>query len=367
MELQRPKAQQLYRKTAILLAIAIFIKLFSLNAQLVERYYSTGIYKIISKISRALFGWIPFSFGDMLYVLAGVWLLIKLTKLVKSLFLKRAALFAKQNLQLGLFKLINFVLVIYLFFNLGWGLNYNRLGITYQLGLSVTDYSKAELIDINYQILKKVNSCKSYLDSTKKIEISNKVLFEATANAYHEAEKKYPFLEYKFASLKPSLFGKLGSYSAFLGYYNPFTAEAQVNTTVPKFGLPFTACHEVAHQLGYAKEMEANFVGYLVASNSKDSFVRYSVYADLFKYANRALFFADTAASNEIRKQLLPSVKRDFLAERLFYLKHSTVLDPALRNFYDAFLKSNGQQLGIESYDEVTAFLIAFYKKYNYI
>jgi Protein of unknown function (DUF3810) len=367
MELQRPKAQQLYRKTAILLVIALFVKLFSLNAQLVERYYSNGIYKVLSKISRALFGWIPFSFGDILYVLAGVWLLVKLIKLGKALFLKPAAVFAKENLQYYFFRCLNFILCIYLVFNIGWGLNYNRLGITHQLGLKVTDYSTAELIDINYQLLEKVNSCKSYLDSTKKIEISNKVLFEVTANAYYEAEKKYPFLEYEFTSLKPSLFGKLGSYSAFLGYYNPFTAEAQVNTTVPKFGQPFTACHEVAHQLGYAKEMEANFVGYLVASNSKDSFVRYAVYADLFKYANRALFFADTAGSNEIRKQLLPSVKKDFLEERLFYQKHSTVLDPALRNFYDAFLKSNGQELGIESYDEVTAFLIAFYKKYNYI
>jgi hypothetical protein len=78
------------------------------------------------------------------------------------------------------------------------------------------------------------------------------------------------------------LWGWLGNYVGFTGYYNPFTGEAQVNTTVPKFLQPFTASHEVAHQLGYAKEMEANFVGYLAASHSTDTLFRYSVYLDLF-------------------------------------------------------------------------------------
>ncbi len=44
------------------------------------------------------------------------------------------------------------------------------------------------------------------------------------------------------------------------GYLNPFTNEAQVNTTVPAFLQPFMTCHEIAHQLGFAPEEDANFV-----------------------------------------------------------------------------------------------------------
>ncbi len=67
------------------------------------------------------------------------------------------------------------------------------------------------------------------------------------------------------------MYSYLGNYLGFTGYYNPFTGEAQVNTTVPLFVQPFTTCHEIGHQLGYAKENEANFAGYLAAKSSPDA------------------------------------------------------------------------------------------------
>jgi hypothetical protein len=367
MQISTQVQSKFFKKNHVLLGLAIVIKLFSLDSQLVERYYSTGIYPFFANISRLLLGWLPFSVGDILYVLAGIWALLKFIKITKKLFGRAFWSDVKLNPRYYGYKLMYPFLCFYVVFNLAWGLNYDRLGVTYQLQLNVKNYSKQDLVDINFQLLKRVNTCRSYLDSAKLKSFSNKELFAATKASYQVAEKKYPFLKYQFKCIKPSLYGKLGAYAAFLGYFNPFTGEAQVNTTVPKFGQPFTTCHEVAHQLGYAKEMEANFVAYLVASNSNDSLVRYAVYADLFKYANRALFFADSSLSNQIRMQLLPAVKKDFLEEKMFYRKYSSVLDPALRDFYDIFLKSNGQDLGIYSYDEVTAFLIAFYKKYNYI
>jgi len=55
-----------------------------------------------------------------------------------------------------------------------------------------------------------------------------------------------------------------------------------VNTTTPVFTQPFTTCHEIGHQLGYAKENEANFAGYLSARSSRDPAFLYSVYFDLY-------------------------------------------------------------------------------------
>jgi hypothetical protein len=82
----------------------------------------------------------------------------------------------------------------------------------------------------------------------------------------------------------------LGNYTGFTCYYNPFTGEAQLNTTIPRFLQPFIACHEVAHQLGYAKENEASFVGYLAAKGSGNALLQYSTYLDIFMHANRNLF-----------------------------------------------------------------------------
>ena len=94
--------------------------------------------------------------------------------------------------------------------------------------------------------------------------------------AYRYAAREHPALLYFYPSVKFSFYGYLANYLGFSGYYNPFTGEAQVNTTVPRFVQPFTTCHEIGHQLGYAKEKEANFCGFLATKSSPDPAFRYS-------------------------------------------------------------------------------------------
>jgi len=161
------------------------------------------------------------------------------------------------------------------------------------------------------------------------------------------------------------MWGWLGNYLGYMGYYNPFTGEGQVNTTIPLFLQPFTTCHEIAHQLGYAKENEANFVGYLAAISSKDEFFHYSVYLDLFLYANRNLYHSDSAAANTFTKQLLPAVKNDLIVWRKFNQRHKNPVEPVIRWMYGKYLENNQQPSGMLSYDEVNGFLIAYYKKYG--
>jgi hypothetical protein len=196
---------------------------------------------------------------------------------------------------------------------------------------------------------------------------SSKKLFAAVQENFTAIDSIYPFLQYDHRSLKTSLWGWLGNYVGFTGYYNPFTGEAQVNTTVPKFLQPFTASHEVAHQLGYAKEMEANFVGFLAASASRDTLFRYSVYLDLFLYSNRNLRQIDSASAQYYSKQLLPAIKNDIQEWRTFNRRHKNPVEPVIRWMYGKYLESNQQPQGVWSYDEVTSFLIAYYKKFGRI
>ena len=172
-------------------------------------------------------------------------------------------------------------------------------------------------------------------------------------------------MRYRPVSLKPSIWGWLGNYTGFTGYYNPFSAEAQVNTTIPRFLLPFTTCHEVGHQLGYARENEANFAGYLAAVSSADTLFRYSTYLDLFLYANRNLYLLDTAAASQYRKGLSPAIMHDLELWRAFNLRHRNPFEPVVRWLYGMYLRSNQQPSGLFSYDEVTACVVAWYKKYG--
>ncbi|MEP7238741.1 MAG: DUF3810 domain-containing protein [Ferruginibacter sp.] len=350
--------------TLVLVLIAVFIHFYSNDSTRVENQYATGIYPAISRFLRYLFGWLPFSIGDVLYGLAIIWLTWKLIKGIRSLFKKQVT---RQSFAAGAGKALRIILIIYIIFNAFWGINYNRIGIAKQLQLKIDKYSLEDLKTINGLLIEKANAAKQALVNNNNKYPSNSGLFAKVKLAYRDAEVVYPFLQYKPVSLKPSVWSWVGNYMGFTGYYNPFTGEAQVNTLVPEFLQPFTSCHEVAHQLGYAKEMEANFVGYLAATASTDTLLRYSVYLDLFMYSNRNLFESDSTAAKAFREQLIPPIINDLKEWKTFNKKYRNPIEPVFSWIYGKYLEGNQQPQGVLSYDEVTGFIIAYYKKYGKI
>src|SRR5690606_26236866 len=190
-------------------------------------------------------------------------------------------------------------------------------------------------------------------------------LFQEGRLAYEHASKKYPYLRYKPTSLKPSIFSYAGNYLGFQGYYNPFSGEAQVNTTIPRFLEPFVTAHEVAHQLGYAKENEANFVAFLACRDFESPAFQYSLYFDLYNYASGELYRRDTGLSNMYYEKLHQQVKRDIDELRLFYNSYKNPIEPVITWGYGHFLKANNQPAGKRTYNEVVAWLVAWYKKFG--
>ncbi len=350
--------------TLVLVVIAFVIHIYANDSTRVENQYSTGFYPAFSRIMRYIFGWLPFSIGDVFYGLVILWLIWKIFRGIRILFKKQVT---GRGFVAGLGKALRISLTTYILFNLFWGINYNRIGIASQLQLKMEKYKPEDLKMVNGLLVEKVNAAKLAIGNQHVQYPSKSQLFVKVQDAYQEAEKIYPFLKYQPVSLKPSVWSWVGNYMGFTGYYNPFTGEAQVNTLVPKFLQPFTSCHEVAHQLGYAKEMEANFVGYLSATASKDTLLHYSVYLDLFMYSNRNLFATDSVAAKDYRDKLAPGVINDLKEWRAFYQKHRNPIEPVFRWIYGKYLEGNQQPQGVLSYDEVTGFIIAYYKKYGKI
>ena len=367
MLLMKIRNKRLNHRWIWLVALAlviIIIKVFSANSQWVEALYATDIYPAFSSFLRIIVGWLPFSVGDILYLFVIVWVIWKLWRFSAKLF--RRKLGRKWFASTG-YKLVIIGMLVYIIFNIFWGINYNRKLISLQLNLNLNKTTTADLKIIERLLVIKVNESKQALVNQHAYYPTNKELFKRAAECYRQAEKLYPFLSYKHRSVKRSMFGLWGNYLGFTGYYNPFTGEAQMNTRVPKFILPYVTTHEIAHQLGYAKEEEANFAGYLAATSSTDTLFHYSAYLDLFVYANRQLFFRDSVAAKDFAKQLLPEVKADIIEWREFLRKHKNPLEPVVRWAYGNYLRANQQPKGITSYDEVIADLIAFYKKYGRI
>lgn len=346
----------------ILLAIlsAVLLHFLVQLDWIATKIYPTILYPFISGVLRIVFGWVPFSVGDVLYALFFIYLAFNTTRLVKAL--KGSS--EKRWLFINSCRTVCwYFLVIYILFNLLWGAHYNRSAIQSNLNLQDKTYSALQLQKMNELLLEKVNDARMKSQLVNSEYFSNQFLFDQAIQSYNQAGKYLPVLHYSYASIKSSMWGWLGNYLGFTGYYNPFTGEAQVNTTIPIFLQPFVCCHEIAHQIGYAREDEANFVAYLVAKNSTDVSLKYSAYLDLFIYANRALKEYDSSAAKSIRLKLSVGVKNDIDEMKKFNQAHQNQLEPYVSKMYDLFLKTNEQPQGVITYSEVIGWLITYYNK----
>jgi hypothetical protein len=354
------------RRLTILLTVTVFIiivliKIATFFPKWIELNYSTGIYPSIARIFRAVFGWFPLSVGDLLYLAAGVYIAVKIYRLIKIIRRRRWDSLKVTERYVRIF----FVLAgIYIFFNIFWGLNYNRLGIAYQLDIHPKEHTAADLKQLTSLLVYKLNNHRVPLGEHIAYSPYNQVFSKAQV-AYANANQSFSFIQYKTGSVKRSLYGRLGIYLGFLGYYNPFTGESQLNLTQPRFLLPFVTCHEIAHQLGYASESEANFVGYLAALKAGDPLFEYSAYFDMFNYANRELYLLDTASARGNVRQLDTLVRKDIRELREYYKKSDNVVEPIIKLFYDQYLKANQQEEGVQSYNEVVGWMVAYYKKFG--
>lgn len=349
-----------------LLLIAI-IQLLQFFPGFIEKNYTNKLYIIISGILRTLTGWCSFSLGDIFYAAVFIIIIVRLVKFIINIFKRK---FTWKQSLFGFLKLIRTVLWLYILFNFIWGLNYHRAGIAYQLKLEKEKYTADDLCFLTDSLIQKTNASRKSitLDSILP-EPTIKEIFAEAEKSYEAVAAEYPFLKYKHASIKKSLYSNWAAYFGFTGYYNPFSGEAQVRYDIPRILIPYIVCHEIAHQLGYASEEEANFVGYLAASHSTNKYFQYSVYMDLYRYSRSQLF-----KKSILEEQHLPPipdtkidslVRKDLININIFFRKEDNKMSPIVMNVYDAYLKSNHQLKGIESYDEVTAWLLAYHKKYG--
>jgi len=347
----------------LLILLAILIKLSSLYSGFIEDYYSTGAYPVISKIQRFLFGWIPFSIGDIIYAFFILVVIIKTWQILRILFRRRLN---RQYFFSGLKQILFFCLLVYVFFYLLWGLNYSRKGIAQQLNLKMSTYSIAELDTLTEVLEQRLNYYASQFKSDQReLFYRKRNLFHESYEAYRVANRYYRFLNYDPRSIKPSLYSYLGNIFGFEGYYNPFSGEGQVNTTIPVFEQPFVACHEIGHQVGYGKENEANFAGFLACRLHPSPVFRYSVYFDMYNYAIGELYRADSVKARRYLDSLHPQVKKDYQELRDFFKKYKNPIEPVITWIYGNYLQANNQPAGRRTYSEVIAFLIAYQRKYG--
>lgn len=338
-----------------ILPLYLIVRFLANYPDFIEAYYSNGLYLIISKIFRFTLGWIPVSFGDLFYSLAIVysirWLMINRKRIIKDTI----------NWLIDIFAVVS---IFYFAFHLFWGMNYYRLPLHKNLNLK-SNYSTEQLVNVTKQLIKKSNVLHLEIakNDTTKIELpySKTEILKQVHIGYQLLKKKHPVFTYKQNSIKKSLFSVPLTYMGFSGYLNPLTNEAQVNALIPEVKFPTTASHEVAHQLGFAAENEANFIGFLAATNHTNKYFNYSGYTFGLRHCIVEVYRRDEALYESLIETVNPGILKNYREVQSFWSSYKNPLEPIFKYGYSGYLKANQQKGGIESYSYVVALLVNYY------
>ena len=339
-----------------LLIQIVLVQIISFFPEFIEGFYSNGLYTSISNLSRVLYGLIPFSVGDLCYLFAIVFLIIGYIKIRKI---------SKFSWKDRFLKILSYFSIFYFSFNILWGLNYYRVPLFEKLKIE-KEYSNEDLLIFTKKLIAKTNSIHSQITKNDSLKVvfpySQEQVFEMNLNGYQSLSKQIPSLNYKHPSIKKSLFSLPLSYMGFSGYLNPFTNEAQVNDKIPMYNFPTTLTHEMAHQLGYASESEANFIGFLASINNENLYFQYSGYNHALHYCLSNWKFNNEVQFKKLLKTVHPGIIKNYKESEDFWNDYQSFVETGFHLFYDRFLKMNQQKDGIEGYSRFVDLLVNYYK-----
>lgn len=328
---------------------------FEAHPEALERYYSLSWQKIFMQgISRAT-GLVPFSLAEILFyghlASAGVLLVLLLKSLLKG----------------GVFRLIYktavYLAAVYVLFMLVWGLNYSRQPLGVTLGLDVRPYGLEELNALSEHLLQQANALREDQVTDQgdlmKIASTQKDLFLRTGLGYEPLKGLHPIFDGSWGPPKLLLSSGPMLYTGITGVFMPFTGEANVNIRVPDLLLPATAMHEKAHQMGIAREDEANYIAYVSSMNHPDSDFQYSGTVLALIHTTNALYRESPEAYYALREGYSEGLSRDLSAYRAFWQSYEGRINDRADRINDTYLKSNRQQAGVKSYGRMVDLLLA--------
>lgn len=334
----------------------LFVQYISRFPKTIEIVYSNGIYKAISLFYRNALGWIPVSIGDIIYGLFALLFLRFIYIIIRDEFTELRSYFLS---------ICGTISVLYFLFYGSWGLNYYRVPLSDRLEIKKESYTTEQLNLFTLKTIKKINELHFSVTKNDTVPYSvpykKKQIYKMTKTGYKNISKKHTFLKYTAPSIKSSLLSTPLSYMGFAGYLNPFTGEAQVNSKIPMYTYAFTVSHEAAHQIGYAAENEANFIGYLATTSHDDTYFQLAGHITAFKYLINELYKRDRNLYQSAFNKLNTGILKNLKESTEFWDAYENKLEPLFKKGYGTYLKANKQKKGIKSYNYMVDLLIHYH------
>jgi len=338
----------------LLLIVPVFAleRLARTAPSVVESVYSRGIYPVVSQGISFVTRFVPVSLSELLLIAAPLLVIIGFVRMVRK--------------KLPARRFFHFVAILvtalYCSFVLLWSLNYSRLPYADIASLPVQPSSAEELAGLAASLVERVNTLRKTVTIPERTMETRLETLKMVPAAYKAAAEEAPWLAGSYGPPKPALLSWFLATGQITGIFLPFTLEAHVNTYETMSMLPATACHEAAHQHGFAREDEANFVAYYVCTRSGNEYFEYSGALSALMYVMSSLHSASPERYAEIREQYSDAVVSDL---REYYENWEPFEGPVSEmqdKVNDAYLKSNGLEDGVRSYGRMVDLLLAEYR-----
>lgn len=234
-------------------------------------------------------------------------------------------------------------------------------------------YSNEELALVRDFIVENLNE----LSQIQQRDSQGRLLYEGdlhdtAIDTMRQLGETYDRLAGYYPQPKGIYFSGLLSQSYMMGYYFPFSMEANYNRIMYISNKPAVICHELAHLKGFILEDEANLIGYLACISSEDLFFRYSGYLSVLSYVENEFVKSVGNDLQEYRKH--PSILKQVYEDNIFLtqeawqeVEEKAVADTqTVKNISnaatDVTLKLNGVTEGINSYEGVVKLLLEYYE-----
>lgn len=233
-------------------------------------------------------------------------------------------------------------------------------------------YTLQDLTALRNMLVEKCNELSGQMQRTEDGEI----IYEGSMGKMAISDMQvlgetYDALQGFYPIPKPLYFSDFVSQQYMLGYYFPFSMEANYNKVAYVTNLPATMCHELAHLKGYIQEDEANFIGFLACISSDDPVFQYSGYLSVLNYVNND-FFEAIGEDYERYQEEVP-IDRQVYEDVVFVRKEdwdriekeavvdTEVVDAVSTGFVETSLKLNGVDDGMVAYSRVVGLLLQWY------
>ncbi|WP_178371531.1 DUF3810 domain-containing protein [Cyclobacterium lianum] len=337
---------------------ALFVRLVCQKfPSFTEKWYAKGFYPLIRGILDYTINLLPFP---------AVYLIIAALLGWGYLFLKglfRSNCGFAQKLKTLLRSVLNFSGWLIFFFLFLWGLNYYRIPLYQQLSLQAKPIGQRVLLAEMQDTQKKLLQIRNRIQPDSLALVRSSKFFVRKETLRKEMKQLLSGLGYSWRGrptvkqLYPA--GTMRKMGIF-GIYLPFSGEGYLDPSLHPVEKSFTLAHELAHGFGVTDEGEANFVAWLVCSESKDSFLNYVGELKLFRYQLRDLQKMDAEAYKAFVGAMHPSIKADILDIQRSNLEIRPYFLELSRKSNDLYLKSQGVRAGVASYAQLPMLVFAW-------